>query len=89
MSQSPLSMEHMFRKIEALEAALAFTIASISVHMPAVKSDVIGGLKLNASRADNPESAKQALMALSELVERVQALPADEFQKMNQSQQPE
>ncbi|MGC8400977.1 hypothetical protein ACP3P6_10565 [Enterobacter mori] len=45
MSQAPLSAEYMFRKIEALEAALTFAIASISVQMPAVKTDVLDGLK--------------------------------------------
>lgn len=83
MSQSPLNAEHMFRKIEALEAALAFAIASISVRMPAVKSDVVNGLKLNADRPDNPESVKAAFYELSALIERVQAVPPDEFESLN------
>ncbi len=83
MSQSPLNAEHMFRKIEALEAALTFAIASISVRMPAVKSDVVNGLKLNAERPDNPESVKAAFYELSALIERVQAVPPDEFESLN------
>lgn len=81
MSQSNLSLEAVHRKIEAVEAALAFAIASISLQMPAVKSDVIGGLKLNAERPDNPESVKSALLELAKLIERVKAVSPDEFQK--------
>ena len=84
MSQSPLSLEHLFRKAEAVEAALTFAIASISVQMPAVKSDVVGGLKQNANRSDNPESVKAAFNELAALIERVKALPPEEFQKHQQ-----
>ena len=82
MSQPPLSAEYMFRKIEALEAALTFAIASISVQMPAVKTDVLDALKQNASRPDNPESVKAAFNALAALIDRVQAVPPDVFESL-------
>ena len=82
MSQSPLSAECMFRKIEALEAALTFAIASISVQMPAVKTDVLDALKQNADRPDNPESVKAAFNELAALIDRVQAVPPDVFESL-------
>lgn len=82
MSQPPLSAEYMFRKIEALEAALTFAIASISVQMPAVKTDVVDGLKQNADRSDNPESVKAAFNELAALIDRVQAVPPDVFESL-------
>ena len=82
MSQPPLSAEYMFRKIEDLEAALTFAIASISVQMPAVKTDVLGGLKQNADRPDNPESVKAAFNELAALINRVQAVPPDVFESL-------
>jgi len=82
MSQSPLSAEYMFRKIEALEAALTFAIASISVQVPAVKTDVLDALKQNADRPDNPESVKAAFNELAALIDRVQAVPPDVFESL-------
>lgn len=82
MSQPPLSAEYMFRKIEALEASLTFAIASISVQMPAVKTDVVDGLKQNADRSDNPESVKAAFNELAALIDRVQAVPPDVFESL-------
>ncbi|MBW7710689.1 hypothetical protein K1J24_06155 [Enterobacter hormaechei] len=82
MSQPPLSAEYMFRKIEALEAALTFAIASISVQMPAVKTDVLDALKQNAGRPDNPESVKSAFNELAALIDRVQAVPPDVFESL-------
>ena len=81
MSTSTLSLEALHRKIEAVEGALTFAIASISLHIPAVRQDVIGGLKLNAARPDNPESVKAALLELAKLIDRVKAVSPDEFQK--------
>ena len=84
MSQPPLSAEYMFRKIEALEAALTFAIASISVQMPAVKTDVLDALKQNAGRPDSPESVKAAFNELAALIDRVQAVPHDVFESLKE-----
>lgn len=84
MNQPPLSAEYMFRKIEALEAALTFAIASISVQMPAVKTDVLDALKQNAGRPDNPESVKAAFNELAALIDRVQAVPPDVFESLKE-----
>lgn len=84
MTQAPLSSEYMFRKIEAVEAALVFAIASISVQMPALKGDVIEALKQNANRSDNPASVKHAFLELSKLIDQVKALPPEGFQSQNQ-----
>ena len=85
MTQSPLSAEHMFRKIEAVEAALTFAIASISVQMPAVQTDVVRGLQQNAARTDNPESVREAFTTLASLIESVRAVPLEGSQSPDQS----
>lgn len=71
MTQVTLDLKTIYRKIETLEAALAYTIGSISVQMPAVKSDVVDALKNGADTNSHIDGAKEAFDELANLIDSI------------------
>ncbi len=60
----------LYRKIEALEAALTVTLAAVSTALPSVKTDVVKNLRLWANSNKQVEGAPQAFSLLADKIEQ-------------------
>ena len=60
----------LYRKIEALEAALTVTLAAVSTALPSVKTDVVKNLRLWANSNKEVEGAPQAFSSLADKIEQ-------------------
>lgn len=60
----------LYRRVEALEAALTVTLASISTALPSVKTDVVKNLRIWAENNTQSEGAPKALAALADKIEK-------------------
>ncbi|PKE29007.1 hypothetical protein CWS43_19395 [Rahnella sp. AA] len=69
MSDSHDNPDVLLRTAQALEAAIAFSIASISVSLPDVKNEVVESLRRNVVGSDNPTPANDAIEHLVTLIE--------------------
>lgn len=76
MSDSRDNPDVLLRTAQALEAAIAFSIASISISLPDVKTEVVESLRRNVANSDNPALAKDAIEHLVTLIEAA-AKPAE------------
>ena len=59
----------LYRKIEALEAALTVTLAAVSTALPSVKTDVVKNLRVWAKKNEGNDYAPQAFNSLAEKIE--------------------
>ncbi|GAS71182.1 hypothetical protein NGUA41_04034 [Salmonella enterica] len=59
----------LYRKIEALEAALTVTLAAVSTALPSVKTDVVKNLRIWAEKNNHAEGAPQAFSSLADKIE--------------------
>lgn len=69
MSDSHDNPDVLLRTAQALEAAIAFSIASISVSLPDVKNEVVESLRRNVVGSDNSTPANDAIEHLVTLIE--------------------
>uniref|UniRef100_UPI00202438D2 hypothetical protein n=2 Tax=Proteus mirabilis TaxID=584 RepID=UPI00202438D2 len=70
MSYQPIDLVILARKIEALQAAMSLTLASLSTVSPVIKNDVVENLENFSSNHQDP-TVKQAY---SELANRIKNL---------------
>lgn len=70
MSYQPIDLVILARKIEALQAAMSLTLASLSTVNPVIKDDVVENLENFSSNHQDP-TVKQAY---SELANRIKNL---------------
>lgn len=75
MSNSIINNETVHRRLEALEAAISYAIASISLHIPEVKEEVVDALKRDANNNVNLKSAHDALLSLANCIDRIEVRP--------------
>ncbi|KAB8308746.1 hypothetical protein GW579_00805 [Rahnella sp. Lac-M11] len=69
MSDSHENPDVLLRTAQALEAAIAFSIASISVNLPDVKTEVVESLRRNTANSDKQDPTKDAIEHLVTLIE--------------------
>lgn len=75
MNKAIVTAETIHHRLQSLEAAIAFTIASISLQMPAVKTDVVDALKRDAKNNSDLKSAQEALTNLANLIDEIKVYP--------------
>lgn len=75
MSTSIINNETVHRRLEALEAAISYTIASVSLHIPEVKGEVVDALKRDANDNVNLKSAHDALLTMANCIDRFEVRP--------------
>ncbi|EOC8685910.1 hypothetical protein [Enterobacter roggenkampii] len=72
MSQTPIDMVTLARRIEALENAFTVAIHSISTALPSVKSDVVENLNRHAQSYEGKDS--YIVSTNRSLVQRIESL---------------
>ncbi|HCK7280652.1 MULTISPECIES: hypothetical protein [Enterobacter cloacae complex] len=72
MSQTPIDMVTLARRIEALENAFTVTLHSISTALPSVKSDVVENLNRHAQAYEGKDS--YIVSTSRALVQRIESL---------------
>lgn len=70
-----VTTETVHYRLQSLEAAISYAIASISLQMPAVKSDVIDALKRDAANNGNLPAAQKALNDLANQIDAIKVYP--------------
>ncbi|MFJ5503809.1 hypothetical protein ACIPUO_06305 [Pectobacterium carotovorum] len=71
MTQSSIGMVEIYRKVEALEAALACTVACVSTLAPSVKVDVIKNLRIWAEQNNADATTSKAFNDLANKMESI------------------
>ena len=61
----------LYRKIEALEAALTVTLAAVSTALPSVKTDVLKNLRVWAEKNKGNDGAPKAFNDLADKIESI------------------
>lgn len=60
-----------YRKVEALEAALTVTLAAVATALPSVKADVVRNLRIWAEGNKGNEGAPKAFYELADKIENI------------------
>lgn len=75
MSKSVINTETVHRRLEALETAIAYTIASVSLRIPEVKGEIVDALKRDANDNINLESAHDAFLNMANRIDAIGVRP--------------
>ena len=75
MANETYNQETLFRKIEALETAIAYTIAAISLRDEEIKNEVVTALRRDADDNKELNSANKALNDIVGKIERIKVYP--------------
>lgn len=70
-----VTTETVHYRLQSLEAAISYAIASISIQMPAVKSDVVDALKRDALNNGDLPAAQKALNDLANQIDAIKVYP--------------
>ncbi|EKY3885703.1 hypothetical protein [Enterobacter hormaechei] len=70
-----VTTETVHYRLQSLEAAISYAIASISLQMPAVKSDVVDALKRDALNNGDLPAAQKALNDLANQIDAIKVYP--------------
>ena len=73
--KSLVTTETVHYRLQSLEAAISYAIASISLQMPAVKSDVVDALKRDALNNGDLPAAQKALNDLANQIDAIKVYP--------------
>ncbi|EMG9604224.1 hypothetical protein ACY0L0_003015 [Serratia marcescens] len=70
-----VTTETVHYRLQALEAAISYAIASISLQMPAVKSDVVDALRKDAANNSELVAAQKILSSLADQIDKIKVYP--------------
>ena len=70
-----VTTETVHYRLQSLEAAISYAIASISLQMPAVKTDVVDALRRDANNNGDLIAAQKALNDLANQIDNVKVYP--------------
>lgn len=70
-----VTTETVHYRLQSLEAAISYAIASISLQMPAVKSDVVDALRRDAANNIDLVAAQKALNELADQIDKIKVYP--------------
>ncbi|HHJ4543051.1 TPA: hypothetical protein ACQJIL_003019 [Citrobacter freundii] len=70
-----VTTETVHHRLQSLEAAISYTITSISLKIPEVKQEVVESLRRDAANNGDLPSAQKALSELANQIESIKVYP--------------